>query len=323
MIYEKMNSILEQSSLDEMDSLFESIIEDLDSINVEVPLRNGVTESMLYRHNIMKGSIMYPLFEQEDFDTSNAQDVDYDYTKKTSFIKKTINAFKRIIGKFIQWLKNIAMFFSEKIFNNDKFLKEHQKELEETIEKTPMVEARIPSISLDTIKRGEEIYLKDGGIACADDFSSKILEELIKEGKPMTTFEFVYKKLSLGRGTDLYSVLQVVREMFLESERGKKGIINLSESKEIIDQYGRKYLNYIKKQIKEAKQGELTLDVMHNCMKKKMNENNKIYFSVMKISISTQINICKEITNIMRQGIGEHERILKMAIQGKLNPTEI
>lgn len=48
-----MNSILEQSSSDEMDSLFESIIEDLDSINVEVPLRNGITESMLYRHNIM------------------------------------------------------------------------------------------------------------------------------------------------------------------------------------------------------------------------------------------------------------------------------
>ena len=334
MLYNKMNSILEQSSLDEMDSLFESIIEDLENIDIEVPLRNGVTESMLYRHNIMKGSIMYPLFEQEDFDTSNAQDVNYeevedddnpnknrygtnlnfDATKKTSFIKKTINAFKRIIGKFIQWLKNVVMFFSEKIINNDKFLKQHQLELEETIEKTPTVEGKMPSINLETIKEGEETYLTDGGIIEREDFSNKIINELIKNGKTMTTFEFVCKKLSLGKGTDLYSVLESIREKFLDPNRGKKGTIKLAESKEIIDTYGREYIKYLKKEIKESKKKVKLFEVLNNCDSKKQSKEEKIDFSILKITLNTRVHIYKEITNIMRQGIGEHERILKSAI---------
>ena len=339
MLYEKMNSILEHSTLDEMDSLFESIIEDLDSINVEVPLRNGITESMLYRHNIMKGSIMYPLFEQEDFDTSNAQDVNYEEvddgkdnsskkdnksgteinTTKNSFFKNFINTLKMILDKFLQLIKKAVVFFSEKIFNNDKFLKEHQKELEETLRKTPTIEGKIPSISVNSIENGENTFFTNIATKNIQAFSEKLTEKLIKEGKTMSCSELTFKAYSQGKGTDLYSVIQVVREKFLEPNRGKKGTIKLAESKEIIDKYGREYLKFLKEQIGDLKKtrenAERDMEQLNQVLKQKLEGKSfQIAVDVAKCSCTTLINIHKEVINIMRQGIGEHERILKSAI---------
>lgn len=330
MIYDRMNSILEQSSIDEMDSLFESIMHDLENIDIDIPLQKGITESMLNRHNIMKGSIMYPLFEQEDFDTSNAQDVEYRdtddnsnknnnsepeiNTEKDSFFKKFSNSLKLILDKFIKLIKKAVMFFSEKIFNNDKFLKEHQKELEEVLRKTPTIEGKIPSISIKSIENGEDSYFTEIASRNLTKYAIKMNMKYLQEGKKIGTFEFVCKQYSFGRGEDLYSVLQVVREKFLEPNRGKKGTIKLEESKEIIDKYGRDYVKFLKEQIGEIKKQRANVDSDVSSIARLNKEGHQIAVAIARCSYTISINIHKEVITIMRQGIGEHERILKSAI---------
>lgn len=331
MIYDRMNSILEQSSIDEMDSLFESIMHDLENIDIEIPLQKGVTESMLNRHNIMKGSIMYSLFEQEAFDTSNAQDVEYKdvddksnnndnnsepeiNTKKDSFFKKFSNSLKLILDKFIELIKKAVMFFSEKIFNNDKFLKEHQKELEEALRKTPTIEGKIPSISIKSIENGEDSYFTKIANENLTKYAIKMNMKYLQEGKKIDAFAFVCKQYSFGRGEDLYSVLQVVREKFLDPNRGKKGTIKLEESKEIIDKYGRDYVKFLKEQIGEIKKQRANVDSDVSSIARLNKEGHQIAVAVGRCSYTTSINIHKEVITIMRQGIGEHERILKSAI---------
>ena len=332
MLYNKMNSILEQSSLDEMDSLFESIIEDLDSINIEVPLRNGVTESMLYRHNIMKGSIMYPLFEQEDFDTSNAQDVDYEEvdddnssksssnesgpkinTNKDSFFKRITNVMKSIIDKIIQWVKKAIMFLSEKLFNNDKFLKEHQKELEEAIKKNPKINCKMPSISLTSIDNGNKYYNEKSNITGCLEYGVNYVIKMYKEGKKTTIFEHLCNIYSLGKGNDMYSVKQSVRESFLDKNKGKDVTLNLSDSRTLLENYGRRYLEELKKAMNAYKKSQVAIGDISKKLFSDLKDPNTVQAGL-RIAVNISVVIMKEKYNIMRQGIGEHERILKSAI---------
>ena len=140
MIYDRMNSILEQNDTKDIDSLFESIILDIQYADLEIPLQKGITESMLNRHNIMKGSIMHPLFEalfedeednfnfkDDEFNTWNTKDeTGYDSyddlsagygssdgaskTNKNGFFNKMKNFFKKFLDKIIQWFKKAILY---------------------------------------------------------------------------------------------------------------------------------------------------------------------------------------------------------------------
>ena len=334
MIYDRMNSILEQSSIDEMDSLFESIIYDLENIDVEVPLRKGITESMLNRHNIMKGSIMYPLFEQEDFDTSNAQDVDYEEvddgkdnssksssnesgpkinTNKDSFFKRITNVMKSIIDKIIQWVKKAIMFLSEKLFNNDKFLKEHQKELEEAIKKNPKINCKMPSISLTSIDNGNKYYNEKSTVTGCLEYGVNHVIKMHKEGKKASIFERLCNIYSLGKGNDMYSVKQSVRESFLDKNKGKDVTLNLSDSRTLLENYGRGYLEELKKSMNAYKKSQVAIGDISKKLFSDLKDPNNVQAGL-RIAVNISVVIMKEKFNIFRQGIGEHERILKSAI---------
>lgn len=335
MIYDRMNSILEQSSIDEMDSLFESIMEDLDSINIEIALRKGITESMLNRHNIMKGSIMYPLFEQEDFDTSNAQDVEYEEvdddkenddsesnenesgpkinTNKDSFFKKITNGMKNIFSKIIQWVKKAIMFISEKLFNNEKFLKEHQKELDEVIRKNPKINCKMPCISLNSINNGNKYYNEKSNITGCLEYGINYIYKMFAEKKKVTIFDHMCNIYSLGKGNDMYSVKQSVRETYIDKNKGKDVTINLSDSRTLLNTYGREYLQELKKSMNAYKKSQVSIGDISKKLFSELKNPNTIQEGL-RIAVNISVVIMKEKFNIFRQGIGEHERILKSAI---------
>lgn len=344
MIYDRMNSILEQNNDNEdIDSLFESIILDIQYADIEVPLRNGITESMLYRHNIMKGSIMYPLFEALFEDEEKDYKVDDDEyanwnpkdetgkdsyegpldkedeednsssskNNKNGFLNKLKNFFKKFLDKIIQWFRKAILFVKEKLFNNEKFIKEHQKELDEIISKNKFVYGKSPSITLASIEKGTSEFYKYSRALITEN-----TEDLIS----------IFSTLS-DDYNDTMELKESIRKSYLNEFRGKNEKINLEESINILKDYGREYLDNLNECYKAAKKMKRETAASASEVKKVASsffgkEGGKNLAESMKKDSVLLITLYQEIFMIFRQGIYEHELILKMAIQGKLKPVE-
>lgn len=194
MLKDKLDNLLFKTQEDEMQSLYESILYDLENLDDIPNLRQGITESMLIRHNIITPD-MHVLFEE--FDTTNAQDPywmpsdeelenekDDDINiDKDSFFKKFANFIKNIFDKIIQWIKKAIMFLSEKIFNNEKFLKEHQSDIDECIKNDTEYSGQLPSISLKSIENGDRYYNEKIPFSDCISHLTKLCNKTFKEGK--------------------------------------------------------------------------------------------------------------------------------------------
>ena len=331
MLKDKLDNLLTKTQEDEMQSLYESIIYDLENLDIIPDLRQDITESMLMRHNIISPD-MHALFEE--FDTSNTQDADWKpaddgdsdekkYSnkekgddisiKRSSIIKRFINGIKNILDKIIQWIKKAVMFLSEKIFNNEKFLKEHESELDEILKNDSEYSGKLPSISLKSIENGNKYYNEKFAYSDCIYYTDKLLANSLKEGKTIDINVLLYKSYSLGKGDDMYSVKQAVRESYLDSNRGKEGKIKLSDSIKLLNDYGRDYLKELKESINAYKKNKVNIgDIVEKL--EKSGAEQKVVEVGTKTAVNISVTILQEKFNIMRQGIAEHEKILKSAI---------
>lgn len=265
---------------------------------------------------------MYPLFEQEDFDTSNAQDVDYEEVdddednsssknNKNGFLNKIKNFFKKFLDKIIQWFRKAILFVKEKLFNNEKFIKEHQKELDEIISKNKFVYGKLPSITLASIERGTSEFYKYSKALITEN-----TEDLIS----------IFNTLS-DDYNDTMELKESIRKSYLNEFKGKNEKINLEESINILKDYGREYLDNLNECYKAAKKMKRETVASASEVKKVASsffgkEGGKNLAESMKKDSVLLITLYQEIFMIFRQGIYEHELILKMAIQGKLKPVK-
>lgn len=111
----------------------------------------------------------------------------------------------------------------------------------------------------------------------------------------------------------MYSVKQAVREVYRDPNKGKEGKIKIIESKEILDNYGREYLKELKESINIYKKNKDSIGSIMDLLAESGAEQKVVEVGI-KTATNISVTILQEKFNIMRQGIGEHEKILKSVI---------
>ena len=170
---------------------------------------------------------------------------------------------------------------------------------------------KLPSISLSSIERGTQQF---------SSYSRSLLTENIED--------LIASSSQLGDVfSDTMELKESIRKYYLDENRGKSGKINLEDSIQILNDYGREYLNNLNKCYKSAQDMKKELNSSASDMKKATSsilgeKAGKELVKMLKLDYTLLITMYQEIFMIFRQGIYEHERILKMAIQGKLKPVE-